>query len=466
MVKMHKEFYLRTSAFYAMEIVFVLTGIGVGFALGFLAAKYFGRSGASPGIDDDMKRLMTELESLRLEKAKADERIRLAENAWKSDQQKLDEERARLLRLTDEFAASRKENENLADRLREHKAEVEELQERFKTEFKNIANELLEDKSRRFTEQNQEKLGEILKPLNERIRSFEEKVDTTHKESLERNAGLVQQIRSLSDMNRQMSEEAKNLTKALKGDSKAQGNWGEVILERVLEKSGLRKNEEYFMQDSVTNEDGKRLQPDVVIKLPDNKNIVVDSKVSLVDYERFCAAETEEERTGHLKAHIRSVRSHVKGLSEKNYHQLYGSGSPDFVLLFVPIEPSFSLAVQHDSELFNEAFDKNIVIVSTSTLLATLRTIASIWRQENQTRNAVEIARQAGDMYDKFEGFVADMLQVGRELISAKKEYDAAMNKLTEGKGNLVNRAQKLKDLGAKASKSLPQALIERAADE
>jgi DNA recombination protein RmuC len=466
MGKMHKEFYLRTLAFQSMEIGFILTGIGVGFALGFLSAKYFGRSAAASGIDEETKRLLTELESLRLEKAKADERIRLAESSWKADQQKLDEERTRLLRLTDELSASRRDNENLAERLREHKAEVEQLQERFKTEFKNIANELLEDKSRRFTEHNQEKLGEILKPLNERIKSFEEKVDTSHKESLERNAGLVQQIRSLSEMNRQMSEEAKNLTKALKGDSKAQGNWGEVILERVLEKSGLRKNEEYFMQDSVTNEEGKRLQPDVVIKLPDNKNIVVDSKVSLLDYERFCAAETEDERSVHLKAHIRSVRSHVKGLSEKNYHQLYGSGSPDFVLLFVPIEPSFSLAVQHDSELFNEAFDKNIVIVSTSTLLATLRTIASIWRQENQTRNALEIARQAGDMYDKFEGFVADMLQVGRELISAKKEYDAAMNKLTEGKGNLVSRAQKLKDLGAKASKTIPQALIERAADE
>ncbi len=449
-----------------MEIVFVLVGLLVGFVLGFLMAKFFASGKLSVGNDEEMKRLLTETEGLKLEKAKADERIRLAENAWKSDQQKLEEERSRLLRLTDELSASRKENENLAERLREHKAEVEQLQERFKTEFKNIANELLEDKSRRFTEHNQEKLGEILKPLNERIKSFEEKVDTTHKESLERNAGLVQQIRSLSEMNRVMSEEAKNLTKALKGDSKAQGNWGEVILERVLEKSGLRKNEEYFMQDSVTNEDGKRLQPDVVIKLPENKNIVVDSKVSLLDYERHCSAEADEERALFLKKHINSLRTHVKGLSEKNYHQLYGAASPDFVLLFVPIEPAFSLAVQHDADLFNDAFEKNIVIVSTSTLLATLRTIASIWRQENQTRNAVEIARQAGDMYDKFEGFATDLLKLGKQLNAAKSDYDAAMNKLVDGKANLVSRAQKLKELGAKASKSLPQPLLDRASEE
>ncbi len=449
-----------------MEIVFIGIGLVLGFAIGFLLSKFLGSGKSAVGADSDLMRMAAETEALRMEKARSEERIRMAETSWKADQQRLEDERARLLRLTDELSASRKENENLLLRLQEHKAEVEQLQERFKTEFKNIANELLEDKSRRFTEQNQEKLGEILKPLNERIKAFEEKVDTTHKESLERNAGLIQQIRSLSDMNRQMSEDAKNLTKALKGDTKAQGNWGEVILERVLEKSGLRRNEEYVVQESVTNEEGKRLQPDVVIKLPENKNIVVDSKVSLLDYERFCAADAEEERALYLKNHIRSIRTHVKGLGEKNYHQLYGSGSPDFVLLFVPIEPAFSLAVQNDPELFNEAFEKNIVIVSTSTLLATLRTIASIWRQENQTRNAVEIARQAGDMYDKFEGFVTDLLDLGKRLNAAKTDYDAAMNKLVDGKGNLVNRAQKLKDLGAKASKSLPQPLLDRASED
>lgn len=444
-----------------MEFLFLGIGLILGFVIGFFFFK--SRGGASSTVDTDV--LVRENESLKIEKGKLEERVRMLESELKSLNEKLDAERTKLIQVSNELSATGNANRNLQERLNEQKQEVEQLQERFKTEFKNIANELLEDKSKRFTEQNQEKLGEILKPLNERIKSFEERVESTHKESLERNAGLVQQILSLRDLNKQMSEEARNLTKALKGDNKAQGNWGEVILERVLEKSGLRKNEEYVIQESVTNEDGRRLQPDVVIKLPENKNIVVDSKVSLIDYERFSSAETDEERGAHLKNHIRSIRAHIKGLSEKNYHQLYGSGSPDFVLLFIPLEPAFSAAVQYDAELFNEAFEKNIVIVSTSTLLATLRTISSIWRQENQTRNAVEIARQAGDMYDKFEGFVHDLIKVGNQLNLAKKEYEGAMNKLSTGRGNLVNRAEKLKELGAKASKALPQALVDRSGD-
>jgi len=444
-----------------MEFLFLGIGLILGFVIGFFFFK--SRGGASSTVDSDV--LMRENEALKIEKGKLEERVKMLELELKSLHEKLDAERSKLIQVSNELSATGNANRNLQERLNEQKQEVEQLQERFKTEFKNIANELLEDKSKRFTEQNQEKLGEILKPLNERIKSFEERVESTHKESLERNAGLVQQILSLRDLNKQMSEEARNLTKALKGDNKAQGNWGEVILERVLEKSGLRKNEEYVIQESVTNEDGRRLQPDVVIKLPENKNIVVDSKVSLIDYERFSSAETDEERGAHLKNHIRSIRAHIKGLSEKNYHQLYGSGSPDFVLLFIPLEPAFSVAVQYDAELFNEAFEKNIVIVSTSTLLATLRTISSIWRQENQTRNAVEIARQAGDMYDKFEGFVHDLIKVGNQLNLAKKEYEGAMNKLSTGRGNLVNRAEKLKELGAKASKTLPQALVDRAGD-
>lgn len=444
-----------------MEFLFLGIGLILGFVIGFFFFK--SRGGASSTVDPDV--LVRENEALKIEKGKLEERVKMLESELKTLHEKLDAERSKLIQVSNELSATGNANRNLQERLNEQKQEVEQLQERFKTEFKNIANELLEDKSKRFTEQNQEKLGEILKPLNDRIKSFEERVESTHKESLERNAGLVQQILSLRDLNKQMSEEARNLTKALKGDNKAQGNWGEVILERVLEKSGLRKNEEYVIQESVTNEDGRRLQPDVVIKLPENKNIVVDSKVSLIDYERFSSAETDEERGAHLKNHIRSIRAHIKGLSEKNYHQLYGSGSPDFVLLFIPLEPAFSAAVQYDAELFNEAFEKNIVIVSTSTLLATLRTISSIWRQENQTRNAVEIARQAGDMYDKFEGFVHDLIKVGNQLNLAKKEYEGAMNKLSTGRGNLVNRAEKLKELGAKASKALPQALVDRSGD-
>lgn len=448
-----------------MDIIFLLIGLAAGFGLGFLFFKLRGAGGTSADASL-LQTLSTDNTQLKMEAGRAEERVRHLQADLVSVTEKWEAERGKVIQLTHELSAARTGNENLLQRLGEQKQEVEQLQERFKTEFKNIANELLEDKSKRFTEQNQEKLGEILKPLQERIKSFEERVENTHKESLERNAGLVQQILNLKDLNQQMSTEARNLTRALKGDNKAQGGWGEVILERVLEKSGLMRDREYVVQESMITEDGRRLQPDVVIRLPENKNLVVDSKVSLLDYERFSSAETDEERALFLKSHIRSLRMHVKSLGEKNYHQLYGAGSPDFVLLFVPIEPAFSLAIQQDAELFNEAFEKNIVIVSTSTLLATLRTISSIWRQENQTKNAIEIARQAGAMYDKFEGFVQDLIKVGKQLISAKAEYDAAMNKLTEGRGNLVTSAQKLKDLGAKASKNLPQGLIDRAEEE
>jgi len=447
-----------------MEILLLLIGILAGFGLGFL---FFKLRGSAAPVDTSQIQLMTSENSiLKIENGRIEERARHLQVDLQSANERLDMERGKLMQLTHELSSVRTINDNLSDKLNEQKQEVEQLQEKFKTEFKNIANELLEDKSKRFTEQNQLKLGEILKPLNERIKSFEERVENTHKESLERNAGLVQQILGLKDLNQQMSTEARNLTRALKGDNKAQGNWGEVILERVLEKSGLMRDREYVVQESVTTEDGRRLQPDVVIKLPENKNLVVDSKVSLIDYERFSSCETDEERVLYLKSHIRSIRAHIKGLSEKNYHQLYGAGSPDFVLLFVPIEPAFTLAVQHDPDLFNEAFEKNIVIVSTSTLLATLRTITSIWRQENQTKNAMEIARQAGAMYDKFEGFVQDLIKVGKQIDLAKDGYGEAMKKLYEGRGNLVNSAQKLKDLGAKASKNLPQGLIDRAGDE
>ena len=448
-----------------MEIAFLAIGLLLGFGLGFLFFKLKGNTVSSTD-SIQLQQLTSENNQLRIEHGKAEDRVRHLQTDVQAATERLDAERNRLLELTHQLSSAKTLNENLLHRLNEQKQEVEQLQEKFKTEFKNIANELLEDKSKRFTEQNHEKLSEILKPLNERIKSFEERVENSHKESLERNAGLMQQIFNLKDLNQQMSTEARNLTRALKGDNKVQGNWGEVILERVLEKSGLMRDREYVIQESVLTEDGRRLQPDVVIKLPENKNLVVDAKVSLVDYERSISSEIDEERIVHLKNHIRSIRSHVKNLSDKNYHQLYGTGSPDFVLLFVPIEPAFNLAVQNDPDLFSEAFEKNIVIVSTSTLLATLRTITSIWRQEYQTKNAIEIARQAGAMYDKFEGFVQDLIKVGKQIDLAKDGYSEAMKKLYEGRGNLVTSAQKLKDLGAKASKNLPQGLIDRAAEE
>jgi DNA recombination protein RmuC len=337
------------------------------------------------------------------------------------------------------------------------------LQEKFTKEFENLANKILEEKTNKFTEQNKENMKTILSPLQEKIQLFEKKVDDTHKESIDYHAALRQQILGLREMNDKMSKETINLTKALKGDSKMQGNWGELVLERVLEKSGLEKGREYEVQQSFTNEEGSRILPDVIINLPDGKKMVVDSKVSLTAYERFVNEEDEDAKATFLKEHVNSVKRHVDQLSDKNYQDIYEMESPDFVLLFIPIEPAFALALNEDNTLYNKAFEKNIVIVTPSTLLATLRTIDSMWTNQKQQENAIEIARQAGALYDKFEGFVGDLVKIGKKMDEAKVEYGSAMNKLVEGKGNLVTSVEKLKKMGAKAKKALPENIIKRA---
>lgn len=342
---------------------------------------------------------------------------------------------------------------------REKQAEQEkyiaELQQRFKLEFENIANKVLEEKTARFTEQNRTNLDIILNPLKENIKAFEEKVDKVYKsESDERNV-LKGVISQLMNQSKQIQEDANNLTKALKGDSKKQGNWGEVILERVLERSGLIKDREYRIQTSLSSSEGGRMQPDVIIDLPDDKHVIVDAKVSLVAYERLVAADTDEDRDIYIKQHIISIKNHIQGLSGKNYHELNGVNSPDFVLLFIPIESSFGIAVQQDAELFNYAWDRKVVIVSPSTLLATLRTIASIWKQERQNRNVLEIARLSGSMYDKFVGFLTDMESIGRNIRQSHDAYDKALNKLSTGTGNLSSTSEKIKKLGAKATKQI-----------
>ncbi len=353
--------------------------------------------------------------------------------------------------------------ENLWERNLEQKQEVEKLQEKFTKEFENLANKILEEKTNKFTEQNKENMKNILSPLQDKIQLFEKKVEDTHKESIDYHAALRQQILGLREMNELMSKETINLTKALKGDSKMQGNWGELILERVLEKSGLEKDREYFVQQAHTADDGQRVYPDVVINLPDGKKMVVDSKVSLTAYERYSNEEDDVLKYSYLKEHVNSIKRHVEQLGEKNYHDLYQMESPDFVLLFIPIESAFAIALNEDTSLYNRAFEKNIVIVTPSTLLATLRTIDSMWANQKQQENAYEIARQAGALYDKFEGFVGDLVKVGNKIKDSKTEYDAAMNKLVEGKGNLITSVEKLKKMGAKAKKSLPESVLKRA---
>jgi len=354
---------------------------------------------------------------------------------------------------------------NLEEKLNENKAEVEKLQEKFSKEFEILASKILEEKSVKFTEQNKENLKNILSPLQEKIQTFERKVEDTHKESIDYHAALRQQILGLKDLNLQMSKDTINLTRALKGDSKTQGNWGELVLERVLEKSGLEKDREYFVQQSFVNEEGKRILPDVVIHLPDGKKMVIDSKVSLTAYEQFVNCDDDSEKAQFLKEHVNSLKRHIEQLGEKRYEDIYKIESPDFVLLFIPIEPAFAVALNTDNQLYNKAFERNIVIVTPTTLLATLRTIDSMWNNEKQQRNAIEIARQAGALYDKFEGFIADLTNVGKKMDEAKAEYRGAMNKLFEGKGNLIVSVEKLKKMGAKSKKSLPQNIIERAED-
>lgn len=352
--------------------------------------------------------------------------------------------------------------ENLRQKNTEQKAEVDKLQEKFTKEFENLANKILDVKSEKFTKQNKENIENILNPLKEKIKTFEDKVEKSQKENISIHSSLKEQLLNLQSQNLKITQEAENLTKALKGDSKIQGNWGELVLERVLEKSGLEKDREYSVQQSFTREDGSKVLPDVIINLPDGKKMIVDAKVSLTAYERYINAE-EELREKYLKEHIGSIKTHVDQLSSKKYEDLYEMESPDFVLMFIPIEPAFAIAINNDNSIYNKAFEQNIVIVTPSTLLATLRTIDSMWNNEKQQRNAIEIARQAGALYDKFEGFITDLTKVGKKMDEAKTEYKGAMNKLVEGRGNIITSIEKLKKMGAKAKKSLPDKYLERA---
>jgi len=372
----------------------------------------------------------------------------------------LQNDKNQLISLKSQLAA---QNESLQQLLDSQKEEIVKIQEEAKLQFENLANKILEEKTLKFTEQNQQNLKNILNPLQEKITDFEKKVENTHKESIDYHAALRQQILGLKEMNLQMSKETLNLTKALKGDSKIQGNWGELVLERVLEKSGLEKGREYEIQKSFTTEEGNRVQPDVIINLPDGKKMIVDSKVSLTAYEKYINEEDDEQKSSFLKEHVNSLKRHVEQLGSKNYQHLYQMESPDFVLLFIPIEPAFAIALNEDTQLYNKAFERNIVIVTPSTLLATLRTIDSMWTNQKQQENAYEIARQAGALYDKFDGFVTDLVKIGKKMDEAKTEYEGAMNKLVDGKGNLITSVQKLKIMGAKAKKSLPDAILNRA---
>jgi len=355
---------------------------------------------------------------------------------------------------------------NLQTKLEDQKADIEKLQEKFSKDFEILASKILEDKSQRFTAKNKENIEHILNPLQEKIKSFEKKVEDTNKESIARQSALGQQIIELSKLNERISNDAINLTKALKGDSKKQGDWGEYQLEILLEKVGLQKDIHYSTQGGYRDDDQNLKKPDFIINLPENRHLIIDSKVSLTAYEKYFNADDKLEESTALKSHVSSIRKHFKELGLKKYNDLYSINSPDYVMMFVPIEPALMLALQEENNLYLDALDKNVVLVSASTLLATLTTVASIWKQEDQKRNVIEIAKQAGALYDKFEGLIQDLLKIGNQINASQTSYKAAMNKLSEGKGNLVRRVEILKTLGAKTQKSLPEKILEKAKEE
>ncbi len=438
-----------------MQLVFLFIGIIIGSVLIYLFLKSKSGSG-----NDQLQNKLIELDR---EKGILNDRNEQMKILQSNLDRLLSEERLKVVQLTTEVASKQGVINNYQERLDNQKVEVEGLYSKFKTEFENLSSKILDEKSQKFVDQNRSNLAVILDPLREKLKEFEEKVDMTYKvEAAERNT-LKGEIKNLIELNRQISDDANNLARALKGDTKKQGNWGEVILERILERSGLTKGSEYVMQYSTTNEEGRRIQPDAVINLPDNKHIVIDSKVSMVAYDAMVNAENDIDRERSLKEHLISVRNHIKNLSEKNYQNSEGLSSPDFVLLFMPIESSFGIAVQADVELFTFAWDKKIVIVSPSTLLATLKTVSSIWKHEKQTRNAIEIAQKGGALYDKFKNFVDDLVDVGQKMDASKKSYTEAMNKLVDGSGNIVKRVEELKKLGAKSTKEITPGILERA---
>lgn len=342
---------------------------------------------------------------------------------------------------------------------------LKNAEEQLSNRFKTLASEILEDKTKRFTEQNQTNINQLLEPLKVKITEFQGKVQEVYVQEGKDRSALAEQVKQLMALNNQLSADAHNLTRALKGQAKTQGNWGELILERVLEASGLRRDHEYDVQESHTRADGTRAQPDVVVHLPEDRHLIVDAKVSLNAYEEYANAETDHQRDAAMKRHLDSVRTHIRELSEKNYQQLYGLQSLDFVLMFIPVEPAFMLAISHDSELWQDAWKKSVLLVSPSTLLFVVRTVAHLWRQEQQNRNAQEIASRGAELYDKLAGFVEDLDSLGTKLQQAQKAYDGAYNKFTGGRGNVIRQAEMLKELGVKPTKQLPQKLTDAALD-
>ncbi len=442
-----------------MEWMWISIGLVSVLAVLWLIVKYM-KQLMHNKLAEQEKALASSIAVLEKEKALAQMQLADVQNVYQQTLQQLSKETEKYQQLSSQYAVLQTQNTHLSERLDTQKKELTELQQHFTKEFENIANRILKQNSSDFTDVNVKHLTDIVNPLKDKISLFEKKVEDAYDKELRDKLSLREEVRKLTELNTRISEEATNLTKALKGDVKKQGNWGEIVLERVLERSGLRKGIEYTREEQIEGDVGQVYRPDVIVHLPDNKHIIVDSKVSLVAYENFVNA-PDDEKDAYLKAHIVSLRNHIKGLGEKCYQNSPTLNSPDFVLMFLPIEGSFSVALQFDNELYSFAWDRKIVVVSPTTLLATLRTIASIWKQENQTKNAQEIARLGGALYDKLVGCVEDLNKVKLNIDRASASHNDAMKKLQLGAGNVFVTAEKMKQLGAKTSKQLPEDLQE-----
>tara|TARA_B110000967_G_scaffold192098_1_gene218396 strand:+ start:332 stop:1654 length:1323 start_codon:yes stop_codon:yes gene_type:complete len=434
-----------------MEIVYLLTGLLTGFIMGVL----YTRNKSQKNEEDKSKINFVSIELYQTEKNRVE---------------KIEEENKEMhLYIGDLKADVSARDANIMHLKQKINTEGERLleqQKQLEFKFEQMANKILEQKSEKFAHQNQKNIDQILKPLGDKIKSFEQSVEDKYVKDQESRAGLAKQISMLQVANQKISQDAINLTRALKGDSKTQGDWGEFQLEVLLEKSGLKKDVHFRTQNSVKDQEGNQKRPDCIIDLPDNKNLIIDSKVSLTSYEQCVNANSEEDKKRYLKLHIDSIKNHIRDLASKDYPKLYSINAPDYVLMFVPIESALTSGLQEDSEIFNLALSKNIILVSTSTLMATMRTVSFIWQQENQKKNVLEIARQSGAMYEKFCGFVSDLEAVGKALETANKKYDSAQNKLHSGRGNLISSVEKIKQLGAKTTKSISKDLLDKSETE
>ncbi len=437
-----------------MEIIFLIAGILIGIIITWLYHK------SKKQDNSQIDLLQNSVNNLEKEIAKYE----AGKNYYEEQITELKTEYSSIVNENKELLSSLNvadtNLQNFKEKLETQKQETEELQKKLVLEFENLANRVLDDKSKTFSEFNKKQIDAILNPFNENLKEFKATVKETYEKGLKERSELGAELKNIQELNLKLSEEASNLTKALKGDSQKQGRWGEMILEKILESSGLEKGKQYKTQDSFSVEDGRRLRPDAVIYLPEGKHIIIDSKVSLVAYEKLVNADNEEDRKKFTKEHILSVRNHIKELADKDYVAKLGLDTPEYLLMFIPVEASLAVAVSNDNFIFNEAWDKRIVIVSPSTLIATLMTVNAIWKQTNQTQNALLIADRGGKLYEKFVGFVEDMNKIGMAIDKAGKEYNSAMSKLSTGAGNLVKQTEELKKLGAKTTKALSKEIL------